>query len=124
MNENNNNNNNEEQNDDDKEIKSIEVVPKKIEDLYEKSNKRLIDQLSSLIKKFNDKYNEELESNEKTEMKDFIILIAKFCSECFEKEIIESEGLTFMANYYNKLKMLMEDLDILGKSLKSLLKIT
>lgn len=111
MNENKNMNNNEEQNDDDKEIETIEVVPKKIEDLYEKSNKRLIDQLSILIKKFNDKYNEELEPNEKSEMKDFVILIAKFCSDCFEKEIIESEGLTFMANYYSKLKTLVEDLD-------------
>ena len=29
----------------------------------------------------------------------------------FEKEIIESEGLSFMVNYYNKLKIILDDID-------------
>ena len=43
--------------------------------------------------------------------KEFTINIEKYCLMFFEKEIRESEGLTFMVNYYNKLNSLLDDID-------------
>ena len=75
------------------------------------SNKKLIFKLADFLNnlgeftkenqiKMNNNFNEE-----------FTDMIEYYCVHFFEKEIIESEGLSFMVNYYDKLKLLLEDID-------------
>ena len=89
----------------------IEIIPKEIQDMLEKSNKKLIIQLSSLLNKLAGiaKYNQLDDINNFNE--EFTLNIKQYCSMFFEKEIIESEGLSFMVNYYNKLKIILDDID-------------
>ncbi len=44
-------------------------------------------------------------------MRNIQILLNNFVSFFFEKEIVESEGLTFIINYYNKLNSLLKDIN-------------
>ena len=36
--------------------------------------------------------------------------VYKYCIFYFEKELMETEGLTFMVNYFNKIEALLEDI--------------
>ena len=36
--------------------------------------------------------------------------VYKYCTFYFEKELMETEGLSFMVNYFNKLESLLEDI--------------
>ena len=92
-------------------LASQKVDFKKIQEFLGKSNTKFIIRLASF---FND-IGEILKKNQKENIKifneEYIDFIEKFCIFFFEKEIVESEGLTFMANYYNKLRFLMEDIN-------------
>ena len=89
----------------------FDIIEKKIQEFLGKSNTKFIIRLASF---FND-IGEILKKNQKENIKifneEYTDFIEKFCIFFFEKEIVESEGLTFMANYYNKLRFLMEDIN-------------
>lgn len=89
---------------------NIDSISKKINNLLEKSNKKLIFQLSKVLMKLAEiaKYN-QLEDSKSCNL-EFTNIIEKFCSKFFEKEIIISEKLTFMYNYYQKLNLLLDDI--------------
>ena len=89
---------------------NIDAISKKIYDLLEKSNKKLVFQLAKLLMKLAEvaKYN-RLEDSKMFNI-EFTNIIEKFCSKFFEKEIIISEKLTFMYNYYQKLNLLLDDI--------------
>ena len=75
------------------------------------NNKKLIFKLAKILNKLG-----EYEKEKQIEMNDnfnenFTDIFEIFCERFFEKEIIESEGLSFMVNYYDKLKLLLEDID-------------
>ena len=87
------------------------LMPKEIQDILDKSNKKLIFQLATLLNKLADVARLGEMEDIKDFDKEFTINIEKYCIMFFEKEIRESEGLTFMVNYYNKLKSLLDDID-------------
>ena len=89
---------------------NIDSIAKKVYDLLDKSNKKLLFQLARLLMKLTEvaKYN-QLEDSKIFNV-EFTNVIEKFCSNFFEKEIIFSERLTFMYNYYQKLSLLVKDL--------------
>ena len=87
------------------------LMPKEIQDILDKSNQKLIFQLANLLNKLADMAKLGQMEDIKDFDKEFTINIEKYCLMFFEKEIRESEGLTFMANYYNKLKTLLDDID-------------
>ena len=89
---------------------NIDSIAKKVYDLLDKSNKKLLFQLARLLMKLTEvaKYN-QLEDSKIFNV-EFTNVIEKFCSNFFEKEIIFSERLTFMYNYYKKLSSLVDDL--------------
>ena len=89
---------------------NIDVISKKIYDLLQKSNQKLVSQIAKLLMKLAEiaKYNKFEDSiNFNIE---FTNIIEKFCSKFFEKEIIVSEKVTFMYNYYHKLSLLLDDI--------------
>ena len=90
--------------------KKYNLMPKEIQDIIDKSNKQLIFQLAILLDKLAEMAKWQMEDI-KDFNKEFTINIEKYCIMFFEKEIRESEGLTFMVNYYNKLKSLLNDID-------------
>jgi hypothetical protein len=107
---NDNNNNKKEVLNESKLSENIDSIAKKVYDLLDKSNKKLLFQLARLLMKLTEvaKYN-QLEDSKIFNV-EFTNVIEKFCSNFFEKEIIFSERLTFMYNYYQKLSSLVEDL--------------
>ena len=99
---------------DSKEInKVLDVIRNKVKNKLDKGNKESILSLANVL-------NEMREANIKKEIKtkelelinlDFTNDVYKICLEYFKKELNESEGLSFMVNYFNKCKSLLEDID-------------
>ena len=96
---------------DDKLEDCFNIIEKKIQDFINKSNKKLIFQLGNLINKLGENLKENQIENIQNFNEVYTDFIVKFCIFFFEKEIVESEGLTFMMNYYNKLSSLLEDIN-------------
>ena len=89
---------------------NLDSISKKVYELLEKSNKKLVFQVAKLLMKLAEiaKYN-QLEDSKIFNV-EFTNIIEQFCCKFFEKEIICSEKLTFMYNYYNKLSSIFEDI--------------
>ena len=89
---------------------NLDSISKRIYDLLEKSNKKLVFQVALFLMKLAEtaKYN-QLEDS-KTFNVIFTNIIEQFCCKFCEKEIIFSERLTFMYNYYDKLSSLFGDI--------------
>lgn len=91
---------------------TYDIITKAIQDILDKSNKKLIFQISYVLNelfeivKYKNIGNIVENFNEK-----FIIQIEDYCQMFYEKEIKESEGLTFMVNYFNKLNSILNDID-------------
>ena len=89
----------------------FDIIEKKIQDFINKSNKKLIFQLANLINKLGEYLKENQIKNIINFNEEYSDFIEQFCIFFFEKEIVESEGLTFIINYYNKLNSLLEDIN-------------
>ena len=89
----------------------FDIIEKKIQDFITKSNKKLIFQLANLINKLGEYLKENQIKNIINFNEEYSDFIEQFCIFFFEKEIVESEGLTFIINYYNKLNSLLEDIN-------------
>lgn len=89
---------------------NLDSISKRISDLLEKSNKKLVFQVAALLMKLAEtaKYN-QLEDSKIFNV-EFTNIIEQFCCKFCEKEIIFSERLTFMYNYYDKLCSLFRDI--------------
>ena len=91
-------------------IESFELIENKIQNMLEKSNNRdsilTLANLINLLKENDNNNGEKIDSNYK-----FTKEISSFCMNFFENELIESEGLTFMMNYFNKCESLLKDIE-------------
>ena len=94
--------------DDNRLYENIESIISMTNNLLEKSNKKLILQLSNFLKNIAE-FSKDLDNFDNFNL-EFINIIEEFCLMFFEKEIIESDGLTLMVNYYNKLNYLVDDI--------------
>ena len=96
---------------DNKLIECFDTIEKKLIDLLNESNKIIIMKLADFLNQLGNYAKEnEIEMTDNFNEK-FTDIIEKYCVYFFEKEINESKGLSFMANYYNKLKILLDDID-------------
>ena len=95
---------------------NIDGISKKINDLLDKSNKKLINQLSKFLSYLADNAkNNQLEDINNNFNIEFTNIIEEYCVMFFEKEIIESEKLTFMWNYLSKLNGITKDIEEYSK---------
>ncbi len=90
-------------------------IENKLKDSLYGSNKKLIFKLAEILNKLGETLKEQQIDMNLNFNEQFTDLIAYFCEMFFEKEIIESKGLSFMVNYYEKLKLLLEDIDYYSK---------
>ena len=96
---------------DNKLIECFDTIEKKLIDLLNESNKKTIMKLADFLNQLGNYAKEnEIEMTDNFNEK-FTDIIEKYCVYFFGKEINESKGLSFMANYYNKLKILLDDID-------------
>jgi GTPase Era involved in 16S rRNA processing len=96
---------------DNKLIECFDTIEKKLIDLLNESNKIIIMKLADFLNQLGNYAKEnEIDMTDNFNEK-FTDIIEKYCVYFFEKEINESKGLSFMANYYNKLKILLDDID-------------
>ena len=86
-------------------------IENKLKDSLYGSNKKLIFKLAEILNKLGETLKEQQIDMNTNFNEQFTDLIVDFCEIFFEKEIIESKGLSFMVNYYDKLKLLLEDID-------------
>ena len=86
-------------------------IEKKLKDYLNCSNKKLIFKLADFLNNLGELTKENQIKMNSNFNEEFTDMIEYYCVLFFEKEIIESEGLSFMVNYYDKLKLLLEDID-------------
>ena len=112
-----NNNNNEENQilNQEKVTQIIDPISKKVNNLLENSNKNLLFQIAKFLDKMANNARENQLENVKNFNLEFANIIENFCCMFFEKEIIDSEKLIFMSNYYYKLESLFEDINYYAK---------
>jgi len=94
-------------------IKSLDIIKNKVQDKLEKTNKDSILTLANLlnqIKELNKKKEKEIKELEIINQ-NFTDEVYNYCIQYFEKELLESKGLIFMVNYFNKCESLLEDID-------------
>ena len=94
-------------------IKFLDIIKNKIQDKLETKNKDSILYIATFlnkVKEINIKMEKQIKGLEKINQ-NFTDEVYKYCVLYFEKELFESEGLTFMVNYYNKLNSLLKDID-------------
>ena len=93
--------------------KALNLFENKVKEKLEKSNnKNIILYLANLL---NELYKEYLEKtkdkNQQFFNKKFTNEISRFCRNYFENELIETKGLSFMINYFNKSESLLKDIE-------------
>ena len=98
-------------------IKSLDIIKDKIDNkLEKKSNKDTILYLAKLLNKLKEMIKEkENNKNEQEINQNFTNDIYNYCLLFFEKELIESEGLCFMFNYFKKCELLLKDIEYYTK---------
>ena len=83
--------------------------------LEKRNNRDSILTLANLINLLKENNNNNWEKIENIQSLDsnykFTKEISSFCIDFFENELIESEGLTFMMNYFNKCESLLKDIE-------------
>ena len=94
-------------------IQFLDAIEDKIHDKLEKDKKNLILSLVELINKIR-----ELNINSEKKIKelelinrDLTLEIYEFCLSYFKKELMESDRLSFMVNYFNKFELLLKDIE-------------
>ena len=91
------------------------IIENKVKDKLEKgNNKESILTLAKLINFLRDKNINELKNSDNKNPFHEEIFINEICSFCmiyFENELIESKGLVFMLNYFNKCESLLKDIE-------------
>ena len=98
---------------DKKEInKSINAIKNKLYDKLEKGNKNSILNLATILNSIKEMNIKNIKNKDKLENfnKNFTNDIYRYCVDFFENELIETEGLSFMNNYFNKCESLLEDI--------------
>ena len=90
-------------------------IENKLKDNLYGSNKKLIFKLAQILNKVGETLKEQQIDMNLNFNEQFTDLIVYFCEIFFEREIIESKGLSFMVNYYDKLNLLLEDIDYYSK---------
>ena len=97
--------------------RSLDIIKNKMQDKLEKSNKDSILSLANLLNQIKEMFIEKEKVKEKKETElelinqKFTNDVYKICLLYFEKELFESEGLTFMINYFNKCEKILEDFE-------------
>ena len=94
---------------------SLNLIENKVKNKLEKGkNKETILTLANLLNFLRDKNkNESINSDNQNPFneEDFTNEISLFCQGYFENQIIESKGLAFMLNYFNKCESLLNDIE-------------
>ena len=102
---------------DNKEIAEYrEVIEEKIQDKLQKGNEKGILPLAKLMNQIREKYIQWAKENNKLEKEELInfdltVNIYKFCLCFFEKELKESDCLSFMVNYFDRIESLLKDIE-------------
>ena len=101
---------------DTKEIsESLNIIENKVKDKLEKGkNRDSILVLANLLNFIWEKNKNELKESDNQKPfneEDFTNEISAFCQEYFENELIESKGVAFMLNYFNKCESLLKDIE-------------
>ena len=102
---------------DNKEITECrEVIKEKIQDKLQKGNEKGILPLAKLMNQIREKYIQWAKENNKLEKEELInfdltVNIYKFCLCFFEKELKESDCLSFMVNYFDRIESLLKDIE-------------
>ena len=97
-------------------IKSFELIENKIKNTLEKRNNRdsilTLANILNLLKENDNSNGEKLENIQSLDSNyKFTKEVSYFCINFFENELIESEGLNFMLNYFNKYESLLKDIE-------------
>ena len=93
-------------------IQSLDIIKDKIQNKLDKTNKDSILNLAKTlneIKKIIGKVQKE--NDLQIFNQNFTNEVYICCIKFFEKELIESEGLNFMVNYFNKCESLLKDIE-------------
>ena len=92
---------------------SLDIIENKVKDKLERGkNRESILTLAKLLKILREKTIKELKnSNQEFSEEKFTNEIGAFCMAYFENELIESKGLVFMLNYFNKCESLLKDIE-------------
>ena len=94
---------------------SLNLIENKVKNKLEKGkNKETILTLANLLNFLREKNkNESINSDNQNPFneEDFTNEISLFCQGYFENQIIESKGLAFMLNYFNKCESLLNDIE-------------
>ena len=92
---------------------SLDIIENKVKDKLERGkNRESILTLAKLLKILREKTIKELKnSNQEFSEEKFTNEISAFCVAYFENELIESKGLVFMLNYFNKCESLLKDIE-------------
>ena len=93
-------------------IQSLDIIKDKIQNKLDKTNKDSILNLAKTlneIKKIIGKVQKE--NDLQVFNQNFTNEVYICCIKFFEKELIESEGLNFMVNYFNKCESLLKDIE-------------
>ena len=88
---------------------NIDAISKKINDILNNSNKKLIFQLAQFLDKLSKNAFDNIDHLDNFDI-EFTNIIEEYCQMFFEKEIITSEKLTFMWNYYKYFNLILEDI--------------
>ena len=93
-------------------VKSLDIIKDKINYKLDKTNKDSILYLAKILNEIK-KIIEKVDNENDIQIfnKNFSNKVYKCCMIFFEKELIESEGLTFMVNYFNKCESLLKDIE-------------
>lgn len=86
------------------------IQKKAMDKLNESNNDRnTVLSLAEILNSLREMDKEKGENQEKKNL-EFSESVYEYCKQFFEREIIESQGLCFMVNYFSKLQSLMEDI--------------
>ena len=102
---------------DNKEITEYrEVIKEKIQDKLQKGNEKGILPLAKLMNQIREKYIQWPKENNKLGEEELInfdltVNIYKFCLCFFERELKESDCLSFMVNYFDRIESLLKDIE-------------
>ena len=93
-------------------INSLEIIKDKVKNKLENNNKDSILSLAKVLSKMKEMIVRKENKIKKLELinQEFTNDVYKYCTFYFEKELMETEGLSFMVNYFNKLESLLEDI--------------
>ena len=92
-------------------VESLDIIKDKVQNKLEKTNKDSILNLAKTLNQIKTINEKEKENDLQLFNKNFTNDVYNCCKYFFEKELIESEGLIFMVNYFNKCELLLKDIE-------------